>query len=40
MYRDIRPNGTELWNAFEPEIHLEDFSGGNKVKAVNFELSQ
>ncbi len=40
MYRDIRPQGTELWNAFEPEIELEDLSGGSNAKAVNFELSQ
>ncbi len=40
MYRDIRPNGSELWNAFEPDFSIESFSGGSQVAVVNFELSQ
>lgn len=40
MYRDIRPSGSELWNAFEPDFAIESFSGGSQVAPVNFELSQ
>ncbi len=39
-FKHIKPMGTELWNAFEPDFDASNFNGGGACYAVNHEISQ
>ncbi len=39
-FKHIKPQGTELWNAFEPDFDASKYNGGSACQVVNYEISQ